>query len=123
MGSAVRDLTGQELTGKDAFLFHDEVQREKTRRAYNAQLDMPCGAWGIMILRSASGREIPIEVLALPLRDDGGATRFLANTIELQSAMSLIGISDPLTLRFLSWPKHRFIDIGFGLPRLGRGAG
>jgi hypothetical protein len=120
MGSAVRDLTGTELTGKDAFVFHNAEQRAKALVAYNAQLDTPCGAWGVTILRSAGGQEIPTEVMAFPLRGDDETVRFLANTVEPRSNLTLIGVTDLLEMKFLSWPEHRFVDIGFGLPRLAR---
>jgi hypothetical protein len=124
MGSGVRDLTGTELTGKDAFVFHSAAQRAKALVAYNAQLDTPCGVWGVTILRSAGGHEIATEVLVLPLRADDGEPRFLANTVEPRSSLSIVGVTDLLAMQFLSWPEHRFIDIGFGLPRLARpGAG
>jgi hypothetical protein len=124
MGSAVRDLTGTELTGKDAFVFHSEEQRARALVAYNAQLDTPCGVWGVTILRSASGHEVPTEVMVLPLRGDDGALRFLANTVEPRSSLTLVGVADLMAMKFLAWPEHRFVDIGFGLPRLARpGAG
>jgi hypothetical protein len=123
MGSGVRDLTGTELTGKDAFVFHSPGQREKALVAYNAQLDTPCGVWGVVILRSAGGQEIATEVMVLPLRADDGTPRFLANTVEPRSPRSLVGVADLMAMKFLSWPEHRFVDLGFGLPRLPRGAG
>jgi hypothetical protein len=119
-GSALRDLSGVELTGTDALEARDAEQREKGIVAYNAQLDTPCGAWGIVILRSAAGNVVPTEVMVLPLRTDEGALRFLANTVEPSSPAWRPGQRDLMEMKLLSWPEHRFIDIGFGLPKLGR---
>jgi len=120
MGTAVRNLTGVELTGTDAFNFHGERQREKAIVAYNAQLDTPCGAWGMTILRGAGGFEIPVEVLVLPLRADDGALRFLANTVERLPDGRRLDSAAAVDMKLLSWPEHRFVDIGFGLPKIPR---
>jgi hypothetical protein len=119
MGSAMREITGRELTGMDAFIFHDDAQREKAIVAYNAQLDTPCGVWGITMLRSATGANIAAETMALPFRADNGAPRFLVTTVEPHPDRARFKRA-ALSMRFLSWPEHRFVDIGFGLPRLGR---
>lgn len=122
-GSSLRDLAGIELTGTDALAARDDEQREKGIVAYNAQLDTPCGAWGIVMLRSAAGTLVPTEVMVLPLRADDGALRFLANTVD-PSARAMVPGHLPLAgMKLLSWPEHRFVDIGFGLPKLARGSG
>ncbi len=120
MGTAVRNLTGVELTGTDAFDFHSPKQREKAIVAYNAQIDTPCGAWGVTILRGAGGFEIPVEVLVLPLRADDGTLRFLANTVELVANGRRADTVAAVDMKLLAWPEHRFVDIGFGLPKLAR---
>lgn len=117
-GTAIRDLAGVELTGTDALAARDAGQREKGIAAYNAQLDTPCGAWGIVMLRSAAGRLVPTEVMVLPLRADDGTPRFLANTVD-PGARAMVPVDLPAgAMKMLAWPEHRFIDIGFGLPKL-----
>ena len=121
-GSAIRELAGIEVTGTDALDARDGEQREKGIAAYNAQLDTPCGAWGIVVLRSASGNLVPTEVMVFPLCADNGSPRFLANTVD-PSARTMMPGHVPLgAMKMLSWPEHRFIDIGFGLPKLARRA-
>lgn len=118
VGSAVRDLSGTEMTGTDAFAAHSAAQREKAMIAYNAQLDTPCGVWGVTIVRSAGGTEMPIEVMVLPLRADDGEMRFLANTVVPWTDRSRYDRATTVDMQVLSWPEHRFIDIGFGVPKL-----
>lgn len=118
-GSAIRDLAGVEVTGTDALGARDAEQREKGVAAYNAQLDLPCGSWGVVILRSAAGNRVPTEVMVFPLRADDGSLRFLANTVDPGAPEWEPGQRAARELKFLSWPEHRFIDIGFGLPKLG----
>ncbi len=118
-GSAVREIFGVELTGSDALAVRDPVQRVKGVAAYNAQLDVPCGAWGIIVLGAAGGIQRPSEVLALPLRADDGSVRFIANTVEPRARAEP---GPPPEIRLLSWLEHRFVDIGFGLPKFPRPA-
>ena len=120
VGSGVREFSGVELTGSDAFDFHRPSQREKALAAYNAQLDTPCGAWGVTILRSAAGYEVATEVLVLPLRDGNGAPRFLANTVEAYRGRDRFEPQLAADMVLLSWLQHRFIDIGFGEPKFPR---
>jgi hypothetical protein len=119
-GSAIREISGIELTGTDALAVRDAEQIEKGVVAYNAQLDTPCGAWGIVILRSAAGNQMPTEVLTFPLRADDGSLRFLANTVEPRSPRLEAVKFALVEMKLLSWAEHRFIDIGFGLPKLPR---
>jgi hypothetical protein len=119
-GSGVRELYGIELTGTDALELRNPAQREKAIDAYNAQLDTPCGAWGITVLRTAGGNLVPTEVLALPLRADDGTPRFLGNTVEPCAPERRTDKGGSVTLELLSWREHRFVDIGFGLPRFPR---
>ena len=121
-GSAVRELSGVELTGTDALALRDGEQREKGTAAYEAQLATPCGAWGIVIGRSAAGFHVPSEVMVFPLRDDDGSLRFLGGTIEPCSPAVRPDRAGAAEAKMLSWPEHRFIDIGFGLPKFPRGA-
>lgn len=116
-GSAIRELSGVELTGEDALAARDDVQREKGIAAYNAQLDTPCGSWGVVMLRSASGNRVPTEVMVFPLRGDDGSLRFLANTVEASQRAMAPGRTVTVEMKLLSWPEHRFVDIGFGLPK------
>jgi hypothetical protein len=118
MGTAVRNMTGVELTRTEAFEFHTPQQREKALVAYNAQLDTPCGVWGVTMLRGAGGFEIPVEVLVLPLRADDGTPRFLANTVARLPDGRRPNPNPAVDVKLLSWPDHRFLDIGFGLPKL-----
>jgi hypothetical protein len=122
-GSAMRELSGIELTGTDALVSCDDVQREKGMAAYNAQLDTPCGSWGVVMLRSASGNLVPTEVMVFPLRSDDGALRFLANTVEPSARTLASGRARTMAMKLLAWLEHRFVDIGFGLPKLDRGTG
>ncbi|HEY7610551.1 MAG TPA: PAS domain-containing protein [Alphaproteobacteria bacterium] len=119
-GSAIREISGIELTGTDALEVRDAEQREKGIVAYNAQLDMPCGTWGIVILLSAAGNRMPTEVMTFPLRADDGSIRFLANTVEPRSPRLEPGTMALVGMKLLSWAAHRFVDIGFGLPELPR---
>jgi hypothetical protein len=121
-GSAIRELSGVELTGTDALEARDPQQREKGMAAYNAQLDTPCGSWGIVILRSAGGNRVPTEVMVFPLRADDGVLNFLANTVDPAAPEWEPGQRASREMKLLSWPEHRFIDIGFGLPKFGRRA-
>lgn len=121
-GSAIRDLAGVEVTGTDALESRDGEQREQGIAAYNAQLDTPCGAWGIVVLRSAAGNLVPTEVMVFPLRADDGSPRFLANTVDPSTRAMVPGDVPVGAMKLLSWPEHRFIDIGFGLPTLARRA-
>ena len=111
-----------ELTGEDGLAARDDVQREKGLVAYNAQLDTPCGSWGIVMLRSAGGNLVPTEVMVFPLRGDDGSMRFLANTVEPSARDMISGGVPSVAMKLLAWPEHRFIDIGFGLPKLSRRA-
>jgi hypothetical protein len=119
-GSAIRELSGVELTGSDALESRDTAQRAKGLVAYNAQLDTPCGSWGIVMLRTAAGTLIPTEVMVFPLRGDDGALRFLANTVDPSTRALVPGHLPAVEMKLLSWPAHRFVDIGFGLPKLAR---
>jgi hypothetical protein len=119
-GTAIRDLAGVEVTGTDALAARDSGQREKGIAAYNAQLDTPCGAWGIVMLRTASGHLVPTEVMVLPLRADDGTPRFLANTVDPGARAVLPDRLPGGDMKMLSWPEHRFVDIGFGLPSFAR---
>jgi len=119
-GSAIREISGIELTGTDALAVRDDEQREKGIAAYNAMLDTPCGAWGIIILLSAAGNQMPTEAMVFPLRADDGSIRFLANTVEPRAPRLEPGVIEPVEMKLLSWAEHRFIDIGFGLPKLPR---
>jgi hypothetical protein len=116
-GSAIRELAGVELTGTDALASRDDVQREKGLVAYNAQLDTPCGSWGVVVLRAAMGGLVPTEVMVLPLRADDGSLRFLANTVDPSTRAMGPGREKTTEMKLLSWPEHRFVDIGFGLPK------
>ena len=120
VGSAIRELSGVELTGTDALASRDAAQRAKGLVAFNAQLETPCGSWGIVVLRSASGLHVPTEVIAFPLRGDDGALRFLGDTVEPSTPADLLRTATAVEMKLLSWPEHRFIDIGFGLPKLKR---
>jgi len=120
VGSAIRELAGIELTGSDALEQRDDVQREKGVVAYNAQLDTPCGSWGVVVLRSAMGSLVPTEVMVLPLRADDGSLRFLANTVDPSLRAMGPGNVPTTEMKLLSWPEHRFVDIGFGLPKFER---
>jgi hypothetical protein len=122
-GSAIRELSGVELTGTDALAARDPAQRAKGLAAYNAQLDTPCGSWGIVILQSAAGNRVPTEVMVFPLRADDGSLRFLANTVDPSAAAWQPGQRKSTDMKLLSWPEHRFIDIGFGLPKFPRRRG
>ena len=117
-GTAIRELAGVEVTGTDALAARDAKQREKGIAAYNAQLDTPCGAWGIVMLRTAGGTLVPTEVMVLPLRADDESLRFLANTVDPGARAMLPSDLPTGAMTMLSWPEHRFIDIGFGLPKL-----
>ncbi len=119
-GSAVRELSGVELTGTNALALRDGEQREQGRMAYNAQLDTPCGAWGVVISRTAAANRIPTEVMVFPFRDDDGSLRFLAGTVEPVAPGMRPDQASAVTAKLLSWLEHRFIDIGFGLPKLAR---
>ena len=121
-GSAIRELAGIEVTGTDALAARDGEQRDKGAVAYNAQLDTPCGAWGIVMLRSASGNLVPTEVMVFPLRADDGSLRFLANTVDTGARAMAPGHMPAGEAKLLAWPEHRFVDIGFGLPKLARPA-
>lgn len=123
MGTAVRNMTGVELTGTEAFEFHTPQQRERALVAYNAQLETPCGVWGITMLQGASGFEAPAEILVLPLRADDGTPRFLANTVDRLPDGRRLDPNAAIDVKLLSWSEHRFLDIGFGLPKLPRGRG
>jgi hypothetical protein len=120
VGSAIRELSGVELTGTDALETRDPGQRAKGMAAYNAQLDTPCGSWGVVILQSAAGNRVPTEVMVFPLRADDGSMRFLANTVDFTASAWQPAHRKPTDMKLLSWPEHRFIDIGFGLPKLTR---
>jgi hypothetical protein len=120
VGSAIRELSGVELTGADALDTRDPPQRAKGIEAYNAQLDTPCGSWGIVILQSAGGNRVPTEVMVFPLRADDGSVRFLANTVDPAASAWQPGERKTTDMKLLSWPEHRFIDIGFGLPKFAR---
>src|SRR5688572_21051741 len=119
-GSAIRELSGVELTGTDALAARDPAQRAKGVAPYNAQLDTPCGSWGIVILQSAAGNRVPTEVMVFPLRADDGALCFLANTVDPAASAWQPGQRKATDMKLLSWPEHRFVDIGFGLPKLAR---
>lgn len=117
-GTAIRDLAGVEVTGTDALAARDLGQREKGIAAYNAQLDMPCGSWGIVMLRTAGGSLVPTEVMVFPLGADDGTPRFLANTVDPGARGMVPGQVPTGDMKMLSWAEHRFIDIGFGLPKI-----
>lgn len=123
MGTAVRNMTGVELTGTEAFEFHTPQQRERALVAYDAQLDTPCGVWGVTILQGAGGFEIPVEILVLPLRADDGSPRFLANTVERLPNGRRLDPGAAVDVKLLAWPEHRFLDIGYGMPKLPRARG
>ncbi len=117
-GTAIRDLAGIEVTGTDALAARDAGQREKGIAAYNAQLDTPCGSWGIVMLRTAGGTLVPTEVMVFPLRADDGTARFLANTVDPGARAMVPGQVPHGDMKMMSWAEHRFVDIGFGLPKL-----
>lgn len=117
-GTAIRELAGIEVTGTDALAARDAGQREKGSAAYNAQLDTPCGSWGIVMLRTAAGSLVPTEVMVFPLRADDGTLRFLANTVDPGTSAMMPGQAQAVDMKMMSWAAHRFIDIGFGLPKL-----
>ena len=48
------------------------------------------------------------------------ALRFLANTVDPAASAWQPGQQKSTDMKLLSWPEHRFIDIGFGLPKLAR---
>ena len=123
MGTAVRNMTGIELTGSEAFEFHTPEQRERALVAYDAQLDTPCGVWGITVLQGAGGFELPAEILVLPLRADDGTPRFLANTVERLPDGQRRDAKSAVDVKLLAWSEHRFLDIGAGLPKLPRTRG
>lgn len=115
-GTAIRELAGVEVTGTDALAARDSEQREKGIAAYNAQLDTPCGSWGIVMLRTAGGTLVPTEVMVFPLRADDGTPRFLANTVDPGTRAMAPARVTAGDMKMLSWAEHRFVDIGFGLP-------
>ncbi len=121
-GTAIRDLAGVELTGTDALAARDDGQRDKGIAAYNAQLDTPCGSWGIIMLRTAAGSLVPTEVMVFPLRADDGTARFLANTVDPGARAMLPGQAQAVDMKMMSWAAHRFVDIGFGLPKFAHAA-
>jgi hypothetical protein len=58
--------------------------------------------------------------MVFPLRGDDGALRFLANTVDPSMQAMAPGRVPAVEMKLRTWPEHRFIDVGFGVPKLPR---
>jgi hypothetical protein len=116
VGSGVRDLVGRELTGRDALEMHDKEARPRAIAAGLAMAAQPCGAWGLMALRSPQGYHFLCEVVSLPLRDAEGKVTLFANTMERVQDRTFFDAIAAAGARMVNFVEHRFIDIGAGLP-------
>jgi hypothetical protein len=121
VGSAVREWFGRELTGTDVLEIHMPAARPKAMAAGAAMAAQPCGAWGLMALRSPRGYDFLVEVTCLPLRDAAGTVTLFANTMERLRDRSYFDAMAAAGARMVNFVEHRFIDIGAGLPVFPRG--
>ncbi|SMF32590.1 PAS domain-containing protein [Tistlia consotensis] len=82
-GTAVVQRLGFDPTGHPVLDVIAPAARAPIRRALNRILDEPCGLLAHVRDRYASGREVIVEVLRLPLSSEAGEPRFiLCSTIE-----------------------------------------
>lgn len=116
VGSGVREWFGSELTGKRVVEIHTEAARPRAIEAGLAMGAQPCGAWGLMALRSPQGYDFLVEVICLPLRDGEGKATLFANTMERVNDRRFFDAIAAAGARMVNFVEHRFIDIGAGLP-------
>ncbi|MCW5771923.1 MAG: PAS domain-containing protein [Rhodospirillaceae bacterium] len=118
VGSAVRDWFGTELTGKPVLDIHAEGSRHKAVQAGAVMAATPCGAWGLMALRSPTLYDFLVEVLCLPMLDAEGKVGLFANTMERVQDRRFFDAMAASGARAINFVEHRFVDIGAGLPQL-----
>jgi len=116
VGSGIREWFGRELTGTDVIDIHAEASKQKAIAAGLAMGAQPCGAWGLMALRSPQGYDFLVEVMCLPLRDAQGKVTLFANTMERRADRAYFDAIAAAGARMVNFVEHRFIDIGAGLP-------
>jgi len=120
VGSGIREWFGRELTGRDVLEIHTDAAKPKAVAAGLAMAAQPCGAWGLMALRSPQGYDFLVEVMCLPLRDAAEKVTLFANTMERIQERRFFDAMAAAGARMVNFVEHRFIDIGFGLPKLPR---
>ena len=121
VGSGIREWFGSELTGKDIVEVHTASSRPKAIAAAAAMAAQPCGAWGLMALRSPKGYDFVVEVMCLPLRDAAGKVTLFADTMERVQDRRFFDAMAAAGAKMTTFVEHRFIDIGAGLPIIARG--
>lgn len=121
VGSGIREWFGTELTGKNVVEIHTEAARPRAIAAGLAMGAQPCGAWGLMALRSPQGYAFLVEVMCLPLCDAEGNVTLFANTMERLNDRRFFDAMAAAGARMVNFVEHRFIDIGAGLPVFPRG--
>ena len=121
VGSGIREWFGRELTGHEVLEIHTEAAKPKAVAAGLAMAAQPCGAWGLMALRSPQGYDFLVEVICLPMRDAQGKVTLFANTMERIQDRGYFDALAASGARMVNFVEHRFIDVGAGLPAFPRG--
>jgi len=87
-------------------------------RSYRVQqmVTTPCGGWGSLMHRLASGREEPAELLALPVRpaEPDQPMQVLTAMVRFPDR-NRRGAPEPWSVMYTSHDFH-FVDLGAGLP-------
>jgi len=116
-GARLAQYCGFDPTGYNYLDFTMAENRSWRAHLTLAQLAQPCGYLLYYTLRFGDGRVLPLECTGVPLNRDGRdePTLILSCAVPL-ARMEPIGPADPDS--YLIGEGMRFLDIGFGLPKM-----
>jgi hypothetical protein len=113
MGTALVDLWGEDLTGKDRFASLPPKSVPSATRNLREILGTPCGLTGQHAYGPRTGMMHEVESLLLPAENDPGRPRRVVGFGQAIQALPLEGLYESHTgLHTQSW-----VDLGFGVPR------
>jgi hypothetical protein len=116
-GTALRQLYGFEMTGRDVVTLGQAEHQETRRWRYLAAAYHPCAIWFLRNHHYASGAVDEVESLFLPLTTNATgvlpARRFIGIAAS-RSQQRWIAESEPS--RLTTPHDFRFLDVGFGQP-------
>lgn len=117
VGTATVERTGYDPTGVNFFILLPEDVRKVRSRNLNYCLTHPCAATGIQTENYGAGDPAYVEVTVFPFKsEDGEQPLAICVATEVVFGKYTMPRSDPQNIP--EWKRHRFIDIGAGLPTL-----
>jgi hypothetical protein len=118
-GSAMRDLVGAEMTGKNLRAFSNDADWVTRSYRFMTMAGTPCGSCMVLRDQLPSGRAVVYEIVQLPLDPDepGKPRQLMASNVIVDR---YFGEPKPQSSRVVPIPvEFYFIDIGTGAPEQG----